>query len=76
MYVSDLSGGEFSLSLLHNVRDSTGICDFESILFIYWNFYKSNKYKIGVLSLEGVYIANHIENEEADLILAEADQLS
>ena len=31
IYVSDFSGISYSLSLLHNVRDSNGYCDFSKV---------------------------------------------
>ena len=31
IYVSDFSGRRFSVSLLHNVRDATGYCDFDKV---------------------------------------------
>ena len=31
VYVSDYSGVYYSLSLIHNVRDSNGFCDFDKI---------------------------------------------
>lgn len=50
MYSSNFYGIDYSLSLLHNVRDDEGYSDFTVIE-----------------SLEGVYIANHYEHNEAEI---------
>ena len=56
--MSNFYGTSYSLSLLHNVRDSEGFTDFDPIQ-----------------SMEGVYIANHYDYQQAEIYRGQIETL-